>query len=293
MHEYCCHVCGHSWPVGPVVPTSCPKCRTEHDYSHVKPGERKGCGLDGNIQRSGRVILVGTLASWDEPKGLDDQIWCINKGYKHQPNLDRLYLMDPMNIYVNVWGEGFIEEVNALGVPVIVRESRPYLDNCVEFNWQDSFDNFNISFFGATVANAIAHAIEENVAEIVMHRMYIKGESELYLHQRAPVSFWVGQAISHGIQVTVDDDCYLAQKILDAIAGELSRPHAPLPEPNMGDIVVHEYDRQEARKAAREAQDDVRESIPPRAAPDRLGRPEETLPGSDGHHYWCGGNDRV
>lgn len=212
------------------------------------------------MERHGRVILVGTLASWDEPKLDGDRIWCINRGYLHQPNLDRLYLMDPLTVYFKAWGEEFVQEINALGVKIILREPRGYIPNGVQFNYQDSFDNFSISFFGATVANAIAHAIEEGIHEIVLHKMYLQEKSQDYLHHKAAVGFWVGQAIAHGMKVTVDPDSFLNQRMINQISDEMARPHGSLPVPDIQSMVLREQQRQRIRDAAK-ADVDVTEHV--------------------------------
>lgn len=209
------------------------------------------------MDRSGRIILVGTLEPWTESKGPGDQIWAINRAYPHQPNLDRLYLMDPMPVYFKAWGEEFVDEINALGVPIMLREPRKYIPNGVQFNWRESFDTFSISFFGATVANAIANAMEEGAAEIVLHKMYLKGRSQAYLHHKAAIGFWVGQAVSAGIVVTVDPDCFIPQHYIyrmgRAMEGQRVRrgttlPIDPLPPPPLVDMILHEQERQQARK---------------------------------------------
>ncbi len=200
--------------------------------------------------RRGRVILVGTLASWDEPKGPDDQIWCINKGYEHQPNLDRLYLVDPMMDYIRIWGESFIEKINALGVPIILAEARNYIPNGRAFNFMEGLDRFGISFLGASTANAIGNAIEENFAEIVLHKMYLKSKSQDYLHHKGPMGFWIGQAISYGVNVTVDEDCFVSQETLDKMKEDCKQYDEPNVVETMAGMVEHEIKRQEIRRAA-------------------------------------------
>ena len=139
--------------------------------------------------------------------------------------------MDPLNIYVDLWGDEFIEDVNALEVPVVVRDPHPSLKRAVRFNYGESADDFNVSFFGATVGNTIAQAIEEGAAEVVLHKMYLKDKSESFRHHMAPVGFWVGKAITHGLTVTLDPDCFISPMTVDEIADQLSN------------ILEHGFDR--------------------------------------------------
>jgi hypothetical protein len=203
--------------------------------------------------------MVGTLAPWEEPKEAGDQIWCINRAYLHQPNLDRLYMMDPLSVYKEEWGEGFIDEVNALDVPVVMQMVHSEIKRSEAFNHRESFENFSIVYFGATVANAIANAIEASFAAIVLHQMYIKGKSEEYLYARGPVGFWIGQAIGAGMGVEVSPNCYMEQQYLHYLGRRMEARRSlqgtalekpPLPPPPLREMWRDEVGRWAARKKA-------------------------------------------
>jgi hypothetical protein len=210
-------------------------------------------------QREGRVILVGTLAPWEHPKEDGDVIWCINQGYKHQPNLDRLYVMDPITTCIQAWGWDAVDEINALGVPVVMREVCDFIPNSQPFTWEGSFQNFSISFYGSTTSNAISNAIEEGFAEIILHKMFLRELSEDYFHHKASVGFWVGQAISNGLKVTVDPESFLDQVVIDKLKGAMEMRNyrksaglevETLDPPPLLDMVLHVQKRQQERKAA-------------------------------------------
>jgi hypothetical protein len=148
---------------------------------------------------SGTVIIVGTLAPYTGEKG-DAQIWCLNRAYRHQPNLDRLYLMDPLQHYFAVWGRGFVSEVNDLGVPVIVRfKLGSVIPRAENFTHGGLY-----GFLETTSVAAISDAIEEGFSRIVLHKMYLNGQSEEHLHHKSIVIEWIEKAIDAGIDVEVD-----------------------------------------------------------------------------------------
>lgn len=176
-------------------------------------------------RRSGTVILVGTHSAYTEDKG-DAQIWGINLAFRHQPNVDRLYLMDPLDEYRGAWGDEFdanVQAINDLNIPVVMQFHYPCLTNSRRFGYKKSFDSHSISFFGVSAANAIADVIAENFERLVLHKMYVKGESDEYLFHRPIVGFWIGQAIAHGIGVEVDEDCMMNQEVLHHLGREQKR----------------------------------------------------------------------
>jgi hypothetical protein len=170
--------------------------------------------------------------------------------------------MDTVEQCVQEWGDDkFIDEINELGVPIILREKMDCFPNGRRFNFRKTFDKFSVIYFGATAAAAIANAIEEGFAEIVMHKMFLEGVSDEYMNCRAPVGFWVGQAIAHEVKVTVDPTSYLRQGVLDSLLKEAidrqQKVRLGIPVPRVAglleltELCKDEVKRREARKEAK------------------------------------------
>ena len=166
--------------------------------------EQREDGRVGDVRPG--VIIVGTLEPYTEPMPAGWEVWGLNMAYRHQPNLDRLYITDS----VKSFPPELPDEVNALGIPLVVtRKDCPELNNVRVYTDEMFHEHFELFFVASCAAYAISDVIREGYSEVVLHRMYVKGASEDYRHHRQRVGFWIGQALGSGVRVAVDPDCFV------------------------------------------------------------------------------------
>ena len=147
------------------------------------------------------VIICGMIGPYRHPKN-GAEIWGVNKTYLHQPNIDRLYFMDP----IDLMEANFIESVNNLGCDIFARREHPELPKCQRYPFEEIVKNLGLSYFTSTMTYMIAHALYEGVDKLIMHRLHCYPESSEYFHQKAALDFWCGYAMGRGVQLCISDD---------------------------------------------------------------------------------------
>jgi len=158
----------------------------------------------GNVPTG--AIIVGALEPYTEPVPAGWEVWGLNMAYRHQPNLDRLYLTDDLRAFP----PEVPQEVNAANIPLVVtRKECPAINNVRVYTDEMFHDAFELFFVASVAAYAISDVIREGYSEVVLHRMYIKGLSEDYRHHTQRVGYWAGQAMASGVRVVMDPDNFV------------------------------------------------------------------------------------
>lgn len=160
------------------------------------------------LRRFGTVILACGSGdrSYRNDLGRKVAVWGCNFAYRNSAQMDRLYAMD----HIAEWKEispGWIENVNTLGIPVIMQRhypevplSRP-LDLAALRRFPGTRD-----YYINTICYMFADAIREGWGAIVIHRILARVGSIEYIEQKACLDFWAGVAYGLGIEVLVSTD---------------------------------------------------------------------------------------
>ena len=158
------------------------------------------------------VYIVGMIEPYKGGlgDGDGDEVWCVNRAYRNQKNVSRVYFFDSPGHFV----PEFIEDMNKGDWRVIGRKAWPEIPKCEEFPLQDLRDYFNgalDSYFTCTVAYMIATAIAEGFEKIHLHGMYHLGDSMEYWLHIPCVNFWTGVALGLKRKVEVDHNCMVVK----------------------------------------------------------------------------------
>ena len=164
-----------------------------------------------------RVILVGMRAPYTgDPQGAD--LWGCNQAYLLQPNLARLYAMDPLTM-----PDGserfprFAEGVNMLGIPVVLQREHPDIEKSEAYPLEEIVRRWfrgdvGLAYLqGGTVAYMIADALLKGYRHIVLYRILASAGAEDYLVFKACLDFWCGIALGMGVAVQTSTDSLLMQ----------------------------------------------------------------------------------
>lgn len=160
-----------------------------------------------------RVILVGMFAPFaDDAEGVD--IWACNRCYETQPNLTRLYCLGPRHLYEQKY-EGFVHDVNALGIPVVMQEPHPGIALSEAYPLDDVvarlFGSRDRAYLTSSIAYMLADAILKGYEEIVVHRILANQRSIEYFAQKACLDYLVGVALGLGRTVRVSGDSLIGK----------------------------------------------------------------------------------
>jgi hypothetical protein len=156
---------------------------------------------------SKHVVLTAMLQEYNGPTD-GVELWGVNCTYKHQPNVTRLYFFDSIE---NFHAE-FVDDVNALGIPVYGRHAYPQLTNGRKFPLDEVMAEFwGVQYFTCTVAYMIAHALFEGYERITLNGMYHPMDSLEYMAAKPCVDFWCGVALGRGVNLEIRGETALCK----------------------------------------------------------------------------------
>lgn len=155
------------------------------------------------------VVLAGMYAPYPGPfDGVE--VWGCNLTYKHQPNLSRLYCMDPIPRFKRKVPD-FVQDVNALGVPVVCGEPDPEIPLSEPYPLESVSGLIGHPYFTSSIAYMLADAIYKGYERIVLHRLLVLPVSGEYMMQKPCLDFWCGLALGRGIQLSISEDSNLCR----------------------------------------------------------------------------------
>ena len=154
------------------------------------------------------VALSGMIAGVpDDQIDQWDEVWCLNRAYVKNKRVDRMFCFHEPDEF----SEGFLAEINALDVPVYMRESREDIPTSLAYPVNAVVEDLGHTFFVSSVAYMLAMAIYERVDRIGCFGMYSFLDSFEYGHHLHCINFWVGMAMGRGIDVHMGPGVCLAQ----------------------------------------------------------------------------------
>lgn len=158
------------------------------------------------------VILVGMLGPYlEDPVGVE--IWGCSSSYRHQPNLTKLYNLDPLAWFQKHRPE-YLNAVNSGDFAIVMQrhyeeiprsEALPRLEILKHFGLYDPrepLESQSRAYFTSTLCWMFADAIRQGYDEITLHRLQEDGRSLDYPMQKACLDFWLGMALGRGVKVT-------------------------------------------------------------------------------------------
>lgn len=160
------------------------------------------------------VIITGSTIGYEEDVD-DAELWTVNHGYVTQSNMTRLYFMDTLKEVIKADkdfdDDGFIKEINKLGIPIYCQEQYPEIENSIAYPKDYIVNYFGISYFTSTIAFMLAHAIAIGFGKIILHKVLLHPHAPEYQEQKACLDFWCGVAIGKGIQVVISPGSVLCK----------------------------------------------------------------------------------
>ncbi len=150
-----------------------------------------------------KVILVGMCAPY--PEDTDAEIWGVTFSYQRQKNLSRLYFFDPLDQMVAATPT-FIEDVNALGIPVISTQRWEEIPLSEPFPLLEALALDENTYFASSACYAVAHALLEGVEHLTMYRFLENWAAADYLGQKPCLDEWCQRAKGKGIQVDITEN---------------------------------------------------------------------------------------
>ena len=155
------------------------------------------------------VVLIGLAAPYRGEKGPKTEFWGINRAYIHQKNLDRLYFVDDLQNLLTYGAETFVEDVNALGVPVWTKRRYEQIPLSRPLPILDLIRFFGVENFTSSISLQIAHALYEGVDRLVVNMFYVMPWSREYFAQKACIDYWLGVAAGVGVKVVLSQESSL------------------------------------------------------------------------------------
>ena len=157
--------------------------------------------------------MVGALDFAGSDFG-DPEIWTCSLGYRSQPNVSRVYNLDPLSWFQSNAPE-YIDEVNALGAPVIMQKHYEEIPTSVPYPRQEVLDFFGMTdktaFFTSTICWMLADAIREGYERIIIHRVQESDKATDYFFQKPCLDFWCGVCIGRRVNLMISDNSLLCR----------------------------------------------------------------------------------
>ncbi len=156
-----------------------------------------------------RVIIVGMAGPYEDELQPGDEIWGVNRIYKRQSNLSRLYFLDKLEDF----DEEFTRDVDALGIPVYTQKVYPEIKQSISYPKEKATEISIAGYFTSTIAWVIAHAILEAVDAIHLHRILPFPLHGDYEDQKPCIEMWYGMAEGMGIKMTRSMDSSIGRPL--------------------------------------------------------------------------------
>lgn len=183
-----------------------------------------------------KVAIVGFAESHRHEAPFDDpdcEIWILNQLYRHVPRADRHFeIHQNWNDHV-VEGTDHIAMMNAMQVPVYMKDRVPHIPNSVRYPLERVANQIGLPmirsgtgpYLTSTVGYMIALAIAEGFRWIGLFGIDLIVGPE-YRYQRANAEFLLGIAHGRGIDVYLPQKCALLNAT--HVYGQESGPDWPI-----------------------------------------------------------------
>lgn len=147
-----------------------------------------------------KIIIIGMGSSWQKAP-MEGETWGLNSLILRRP-VKRLFLMHDIDVLLESLPQfnlkGAIEEVNKLGIPVMVHKKHKLIPNSVEFPLNDMPSRY----FTSSFAYMIAYAIHVGATAIDLYGVPLTLKVE-YQEQKCCIEYWLGYARGKGIEITI------------------------------------------------------------------------------------------
>ena len=172
-----------------------------------------------------RIIIVGMAGPYEKELEPGEELWGVNKIYKRQSNLSRLYFMDDLKDF----DDEFCRDVQFLDIPVYSHKKYDDIKGSVEYPLEDIKAMFEFIYFTSSIAYMIAHAIYEMPDAIHLHKILPFPLHGDYEDQKPCLEMWSGLAIGKGIKLTRSEDSSIMKPLYwqTDLYGLTDLSHAP------------------------------------------------------------------
>jgi hypothetical protein len=110
----------------------------------------------------------------------------------------------------------FLNNVNALDIPIYTAGQREEIKNSVGYPLQEVMEEFKMLFFLNVISYMIAHAIMHNPRHIKLYGVDMRTDSgaEYNKNEKGCVEFWLGVAVGRGITWSAPKESYLCRRTI-------------------------------------------------------------------------------
>lgn len=139
-------------------------------------------------------------AHWDDPTW---QKWGLPWHQGYSVRCDRLFEMHDMRLLESEHsgrGENYIQDLKECGIPLYMQEA--YFEGVTCYPFQDVAETIGGEYFNSSIAYMMALAIHEEVEEISIFGVDMKGDDE-YGYQKPNMEYLIGFARGKGIKVSI------------------------------------------------------------------------------------------
>ncbi len=146
--------------------------------------------------------------------GDETEIWTCSLGYRHQPDVTRVYNLDPLS-WFQANAPEYIDEVNVLDVPVIMQRHYPEIPMSRPYPKDEVLDFFGMTadtaYFTSSIAWMLADAIREGFERIIIHRVQESDKATDYFFQKPCLDFWCGICIGRRVNLLISNSSLLCR----------------------------------------------------------------------------------
>ena len=139
-----------------------------------------------------------------------DEVWAINAMIGVLPNIDKAFILDPMNRFLDTEDAGSMtsmmrKKLPKCNFPIYTCELDDRCPGLVEYPLEEVVNYSNCHYLNNTVAYAVAFAYWNEVANLKMFGVDFSYKGNLHFAEagRGCVEFWLSKCISAGMQVEV------------------------------------------------------------------------------------------
>ena len=153
------------------------------------------------------IVIVGMIEAYEGPFTDDQEIWCVNRAFapRNDEGIERYRQENVSAVFVGDefldFGEEFVDQLNALNVPVMCKSHHPEVPLSEPFPLKEVVDNTGLEYFGCTVAFMIAAAVALNPKRITICGAMHIDDSWEYMLTKGNLDMWLAFALGRGIEI--------------------------------------------------------------------------------------------
>ena len=139
-----------------------------------------------------------------------DEIWAINAMIGVLPNIDRAFILDPMNRFLDTEDAGTMtpmmrKKLPKCNFPIYTCELDDRVPAAVEYPIELIIHDLGCSYFNNTIPYAIAFALWSKVGKLSLFGIDFTYRSNMHFAEagRSCTEFWLSKCIDAGIQIEV------------------------------------------------------------------------------------------